>query len=192
MPPGGRYEPPSCRIPPPTTALAATCNGVCIAARAKTRPDTTTVTLTHVGATADPCRRPRRDTRVADSRAQQGGRTAGRSRCRARGGAHRNGIRVTGVVVRVFLRYERPTRGAPRSMVAKLPMAETAQMSGYRAVQERDPERVQRYYERAAREVRFYRDVGAAFAPRMNYADSDDANRRVVLLLEDVSGGRQR
>jgi len=76
-------------------------------------------------------------------------------------------------------------------MVAKLPMAETAQMSGYRAVQERDPERVQRYYERAAREVRFYRDVGAAFAPRMYYADSDDANRRVVLLLEDVSGGRQ-
>jgi len=64
-------------------------------------------------------------------------------------------------------------------------------MSGYRAVQERDPERVQRYYERAAREVRFYRDVGAAFAPRMYYADSDDANRRVVLLLEDVSGGRQ-
>lgn len=58
-------------------------------------------------------------------------------------------------------------------------------------MQERDPEAMRRYYERAAREVRFYREVGAAFAPTMYYADSDDANRRVVLLLEDVGGGRQ-
>jgi hypothetical protein len=97
----------------------------------------------------------------------------------------------TGVVVRLLLRYEHPARGAPRSLIAKLPMSETGQMSGYRAVQERDPKRMQRYYERAVREVRFYREVGAAFAPRMYYANSDDASRRVVLLLQDVSGGRQ-
>jgi aminoglycoside/choline kinase family phosphotransferase len=97
----------------------------------------------------------------------------------------------TGVVIRLLLRYERATKEAPRSLIAKLPMAKTAQMSGYRAVQERHPEQMQRYYERAVREVRFYREVGAAFAPRMYYADSDDTNRRVVLLLEDVSCGRQ-
>jgi hypothetical protein len=97
----------------------------------------------------------------------------------------------TGVVVRIFPRYESAVGDAPVSLMAKLPMAETANASGYRAVQERDPERMHRYYERAAREVRFYREVGAAFAPRMYYADSDDANRRVVLLLEDVSRGRQ-
>jgi hypothetical protein len=97
----------------------------------------------------------------------------------------------TGVVVRLLLRYDRATREAPKSLIVKLPMGETAQMSGYRAVQERDPKRMQRYYERAVREVRFYRDIGAAFAPKMYYADSDEANRRVVLLLEDVSGGRQ-
>jgi hypothetical protein len=95
------------------------------------------------------------------------------------------------MVVRILLRYESAAGDDPRSLIAKLPMAETAQFSGYRAVQERDPARMQRYYERAVREVRFYREVGAAFAPRMYYADSDDASRRVVLLLEDVSGGRQ-
>jgi Ser/Thr protein kinase RdoA (MazF antagonist) len=70
-------------------------------------------------------------------------------------------------------------------------MARTVEVSGYRAVQERDPVRMSRYYERAAREVRFYSQVGAAFAPKMYYVDSDDATRRVVLLFEDVSGGRQ-
>jgi len=97
----------------------------------------------------------------------------------------------TGVVVRVLPRYENVVGDGPGSLIAKLPMAETTNASGFRAVQERDAERMQRYYERAAREVRFYRQIGAAFAPRMYYADSDDANRRVVLLLEDVSSGRQ-
>jgi Phosphotransferase enzyme family len=97
----------------------------------------------------------------------------------------------TGLVGRADLRYKNASSESPRSLIAKLPMAETAEISGYRTVQERDPARMDRYYERAAREVRFYRQVGAAFAPTMYYADSDDANRRVVLLLEDVSGGRQ-
>ena len=97
----------------------------------------------------------------------------------------------TGVVARIHLGYDGARGEHPRSLVVKLPMAGTAQISGYRAVQERDPARMERYYERAAREVRFYRQVGAAFAPTMYYADADDAGRRVVLLLEDVSDGRQ-
>jgi hypothetical protein len=97
----------------------------------------------------------------------------------------------TGLVGRTTLRYTDAAVESPRSLIAKLPMAETAEVSGYRALQERDPARMDRYYERAAREVRFYREVGAAFAPTMYYADSDDATRRVILLLEDVSGGRQ-
>jgi hypothetical protein len=97
----------------------------------------------------------------------------------------------TGLVGRTTLRYKDAAIESPRSLIAKLPMAETAEVSGYRAVQGRDPARMDRYYERAAREVRFYREVGAAFAPTMYYADSDDATRRVILLLEDVSGGRQ-
>jgi hypothetical protein len=92
----------------------------------------------------------------------------------------------TGVIARVQLEGRRP-----RSLIAKLPMAASASPSGYRAVQERDPGRMQRYYERAAREVRFYREVGAPFAPAMYYADSDDVSRRVVLLLEDLSSWRQ-
>jgi hypothetical protein len=97
----------------------------------------------------------------------------------------------TGAVARVHLRYTGAPQGRPRSLIAKLPTAETPNSSGYRAVQERDAGRMQRYYERAAREVRFYRQVGAAFAPTMYYADSDDEARRVVLLLEDLSDGRQ-
>lgn len=97
----------------------------------------------------------------------------------------------TGLVARVHLVYDGARGERPRSLIAKLPMADTAKASGYRAVQERDWERRQRYYERAAREVRFYRQVGAAMAPTMYYADADDATRRVILLLEDVSEGKQ-
>ena len=97
----------------------------------------------------------------------------------------------TGLIGRAHLRYRNASSESPRSLIAKLPMAETVEISGYRNVQERDPTRMERYYERAAREVRFYRQAGAAFAPTMYYADSDDATRRVALLLEDVSGGRQ-
>lgn len=97
----------------------------------------------------------------------------------------------TGLVERADLRYASAPSDSPRTLIAKLPMAKAAEISGHRAVQERDPARLQRYYERAAREVRFYSEMGATFAPKMYYADSDDANHRVALLLEDVSGGRQ-
>jgi hypothetical protein len=70
-------------------------------------------------------------------------------------------------------------------------MAQDATVSGYRSRQERDPILLRRYYERCAREERFYRELGAAFAPRLYYSAAADALQRVVLLLEDVSGGRQ-
>jgi hypothetical protein len=97
----------------------------------------------------------------------------------------------TGLIGRLSLRCEGAPGETPRSLIVKLPMATTEEMSGYRAVQERDPDRMRRYYERAAREVRFYREIGAAFAPKMYFSDADEVDRRVVLLLEDVSGGRQ-
>jgi hypothetical protein len=95
----------------------------------------------------------------------------------------------TGVVARGELRYE-PDRGdLPGSLIAKLPMAQGDKVSGYRALQERDPDAMRRYYERCAREELFYRDVGVRCAPRMHYSAAD--GKRVVLLLEDMRGGRQ-
>ncbi|HEX6662481.1 MAG TPA: phosphotransferase [Gaiellaceae bacterium] len=96
----------------------------------------------------------------------------------------------TGVIGRVRLRYEDSTVDAPPSLIAKLPMARVA-ASGYHALQERDAGRRLRYFERCAREVAFYQRIGAAFAPDHYYSAVDDESRRVVLLLEDVSGGRQ-
>lgn len=95
----------------------------------------------------------------------------------------------TGVVVRVELEYEPAREDLPGSLVAKLPMARGDTVSGYRAVQERDPALMRRYYERCAREERFYREIGARFAPTLYYSAAD--GERVLLLLEDLSGGRQ-
>jgi hypothetical protein len=97
----------------------------------------------------------------------------------------------TGVVVRVELRYDRERGDLPASLIAKLPMAQGDTVSGYRALQERDPALMRRYYERCAREERFYREVGARCAPELFYSAADDAQTRVVLLLQDLSGGRQ-
>lgn len=97
----------------------------------------------------------------------------------------------TGLVARVRLRYESADGDVPRSLIAKLPMAEGNIVSGYRALQERDQALARRYYERCVREERFYREVGATFAPALYYSAVDDARRRVVLLLEDLTAGRQ-
>jgi hypothetical protein len=97
----------------------------------------------------------------------------------------------TGVIGRVQLRYANPGGDAPASLVAKLPMATDAYASGYRRAQERDTEQVDRYYTRCEREARFYGETPVAFAPTLYYAAADREHRRVVLLLEDVSGGRQ-
>lgn len=97
----------------------------------------------------------------------------------------------TGVIGRLRLRYEGADPGPPESLVAKLPMAQDEHSSGYRAAQQREAALIDRYYERCAREVRFYREIAPAFAPRMYYGAADEGQRRVVVLLEDVSGGRQ-
>jgi hypothetical protein len=95
----------------------------------------------------------------------------------------------TGVIARVELAYEPDREDLPRSLIAKLPMAVDDASSGYRKRQERDPALRRRYYERCAREERFYREVGARCAPELLYSAVDD--ERVVLLFEDLSGGRQ-
>jgi hypothetical protein len=97
----------------------------------------------------------------------------------------------TGLVARVRLRYVDADGDEPRSLIAKLPMAQGDVVSGYRARQERDPALARRYYERCVREERFYREVGASFAPTLYYSAVDDVRHRVVLLLEDLSTGRQ-
>lgn len=97
----------------------------------------------------------------------------------------------TGVVGRVELGYENEDGNPPASLIAKLPMARDDAVSGYRALQESDPDSIDRYYERCAREERFYLEIAVAFAPRRYYSAVDDVSRRVVLLLEDLSSGRQ-
>lgn len=97
----------------------------------------------------------------------------------------------TGLIARVRLRYEGADGDAPRSLIAKLPMAQGNVVSGYRACQERDPALARRYYERCTREERFYREVGATFGPALYYSAVDNVRLRVVLLLEDLTAGRQ-
>jgi hypothetical protein len=96
----------------------------------------------------------------------------------------------TGVIARVQMTFAEAERNPPRSLIAKLPVADDGAMSAYRAAQVRDPSLAHRHYERAAREVRFYSNIRAGFLPTLYYAAADD-RRRVVLLLEDVDGGRQ-
>jgi hypothetical protein len=97
----------------------------------------------------------------------------------------------TGLVGRIHLRYENAGHGWPASCIAKLPLARDDDASAYRKRQERDQLLVDRYYERCRREARFYREIPVACAPRLYFEATDDANRRVILLLEDVTGGRQ-
>jgi hypothetical protein len=101
------------------------------------------------------------------------------------------GYGFTGLVARVRLQYEGADGDEPRSLIAKLPMAAEDVVSGYRALQQHDPALGRRYHERCAREERFYREVGAPFAPALYYSAVDDVHRRVVLLLEDFTAGRQ-
>jgi hypothetical protein len=97
----------------------------------------------------------------------------------------------TGLVGRVELRYEDALGRPPASLIVKLPMARGETVSGHRALQERDPALIRQYFERCTREERFYRELGVTFAPTRYYSAADDARQRVVLLLEDLSNGRQ-
>ena len=101
----------------------------------------------------------------------------------------------TGVVARLRLRYAglEPGEAPPPSLVAKFPTAERATPSAYRAAHQRDAAAAWRHYERCAREVRFYREVGPGSGlavPRPYFAAADDGAGRVVLLLEDLADAR--
>ena len=101
------------------------------------------------------------------------------------------GYGFTGIVARGEVRYENAHDGLPRTLIAKLPMSLDGSVSAHRAAQDADRSAARRYYERCAREAHFYRLVQADCAPKLYYAAVDEARRRVVLLLEDVSGGLQ-
>ena len=92
----------------------------------------------------------------------------------------------TGLVGRVGL-----TGADVASVVVKLPMAEPEVVSGYRSAQQRDPAGARIYFERAVLEARFYREIDGAPVPRLYYAAVDEAEERVVLVLEDLTAGRQ-
>jgi Ecdysteroid kinase-like family len=97
----------------------------------------------------------------------------------------------TGVVARGEVRYGNANDGLPPTLIAKLPMAMDGSVSAYRAAQEADPRAARRYYERSAREAHFYRLLQPDCAPRLYFGAVDDDQRRVLLLLEDVSDGLQ-
>ena len=80
----------------------------------------------------------------------------------------------TGLVGRVRLRFEGADGNPPASVVVKLPSA-----------------RDDVSFERHVRELRFYRELDVPFAPRLYYGAADDEQRRSILLLEDLSAGRQ-
>ena len=97
----------------------------------------------------------------------------------------------TGLVGRVELSYEEAAGELPASLIVKLPMATGDTVSGWRASQERDPVLLRQHYEHCVREHRFYSEAPVAFAPKRYYSAADETQQRVVLLLEDLSGGRQ-
>jgi aminoglycoside/choline kinase family phosphotransferase len=97
----------------------------------------------------------------------------------------------TGVVTHLQLHFNEPEPGVPASLVAKLPLARRTISSSYREALEADTEQARRYRERCAREVSFYRLVAprVSLAPRAFAALADTDAGRVLLLLEDLSGG---
>lgn len=100
---------------------------------------------------------------------------------------------LTGVVARFHLRYATPHRDAPSSLIAKFPLAHRAVDSAYRMAQQRDAATARRYYERCAREVRFYQEVarqGALPVPRLFYGAVDEGAGTVAIFLEDLGAGR--
>ena len=106
-----------------------------------------------------------------------------------------SGHGFTGVVTRLRPAYYGLAAGPPppATMVAKLPTAEPPVPSGHRTRQRADPAAADRFYQRCAREVRFYRELAGAVgtgAPRCYHAAADPDRHRVVLLLEDLTGGR--
>ncbi|MPZ28610.1 MAG: phosphotransferase [Micromonosporaceae bacterium] len=102
----------------------------------------------------------------------------------------------TGVVARVRPTYRDLPPGSgppPESVIAKLPTAEPDTPSAYRRRSQQDAAAAARHYQRCAREVSFYRELAPALgagAPRLYHAGVDPQRQQVVLLLEDLAGGK--
>lgn len=100
----------------------------------------------------------------------------------------------TGVIARVRLQYTGYEETAPSSVVVKLPTANRATLSAYRAAKAKDEVAAGHYFERCTREVAFYREIAplmnAPLVPQLYYGAADEVSGRVILVLEDLHAAR--
>lgn len=96
----------------------------------------------------------------------------------------------TGWVGRGRLTYVDDCSDVPRSVIAKLPTAETGDASAYRRAQQRDPALLKAFYRRAAREIEVYRTTAQQIdlpSPTLYFGQADAQAQTVALLLEDLA-----
>ncbi len=104
------------------------------------------------------------------------------------------GFGLTGAIGRVRIEWESVDSACPDSLIVKLPLAQTGQPSLYRKRVQQGAPRIGPYFQRCAREVRFYDELaplGLAPAPKCYFASSSEDQVAIVLLLEDFDGARQ-
>ena len=91
----------------------------------------------------------------------------------------------TGIVARLHLEYAEALAGAPSTIIAKCPLAQTVSPAESAEQDRADPIAV----DRALRELRFYRDhilSGAVPTPRLFFGDADERLGTAVLLMQDL------
>lgn len=98
----------------------------------------------------------------------------------------------TGVIARLFLTYDEAGRheGAPSTLIAKLPTAERPVPAGYQARQQHDPAARRLAFDRARREISFYRQIAPLSplrTPRLYAAREDETSGTLVALIEDIA-----
>ena len=114
--------------------------------------------------------------------------------CAARVERIGEGFGLTGAVGRARIEWKREVRHLPTSVIVKLPLAQTSVTSLYRKHSEQGAPRNDPYFQRCAREVRFYNELaplGLTPAPMCYFAAASEDERAIVLLLEDIEDGRQ-
>ncbi len=97
----------------------------------------------------------------------------------------------TGVVARIAPEYSPDSQGAPRTIVAKFPLASSASASSIRRAVAKDSDRALQFARRCAREVAFYQSFSRFFPqiPACYFGHADPDNDECLLLLEDLSDG---
>ena len=91
------------------------------------------------------------------------------------------GVGILCLLARLKLSYDRPARGAPKTLIAKIPSPDP---------QTRGMAAAFRFYQR---EVTFYRELAADIslpAPKSYYSALNEESGDFVLLLEDLGGAR--